>query len=201
MAKTAIWSSDVLDEIVWALDITLKRVSIDELAGGPAAELWTQAHEWTREAQRIFAHPDTAHKCALVPRFPLTGEQLRQLQDAVEHAVQHRQTIPAATATAGQAVSSPLRSMSAPMLTKRAHSRITLHRAKQSSIELLVVLAIVAVLAILNVLSVIVWDQAPRSLFALLNLVGAAVALTIAGWHHGHLARHDHALHWLHQRS
>ncbi len=131
--------------------------------------------------------------------FPLSGMELRELQDAIEVVAQHRSAAQAKGEVAGASDSWIRRLTTAPVLTKRTHSRATLLRARRSSLGLLVVLLSLAVVAVVNVLSVVLWIGAPPWLFAFINLAGVAVALVVWGRHHTDLRLHGHALHWLHR--
>jgi hypothetical protein len=86
MATTTFWDQEFLEDVVEALDVSLGRVTLQDLQSDPdAVERWQQAQTWLLEARRVVARPSSAAAASLPP-FPLTGEQLRSLQRAVDRA-------------------------------------------------------------------------------------------------------------------
>jgi hypothetical protein len=90
MAATTFWDQEFLEDVVEAVDVSLGRATLRDLQSDPdAVARWQTAQTWLEEARRVVAQPASDAAASLRP-FPLTGEQLRSLQRAVDHAVQER---------------------------------------------------------------------------------------------------------------
>jgi hypothetical protein len=84
------WTREFLEDVVEALDTSLGRVKVEELRSDPeAAERWRQAQAWLAGARDAVAEPSSDAATRLSP-FPLTGEQLRSLQQVVDHVAQEQ---------------------------------------------------------------------------------------------------------------
>jgi hypothetical protein len=92
MAVASFWTQEFLEEVADALDVSLGRVTPADLNADPtAAARLEQAQEWLRAAKQAAAgSASDENNGATPPPFPLTGEQLRSLQRAVDRAAQAR---------------------------------------------------------------------------------------------------------------
>jgi hypothetical protein len=90
VATTSFWTREFLEDVVEALDVSLGRVNVEELRSDPeATERWRQAQAWLAEARGAIAQP-SSDAATRLPPLPLTGEQLRALQRAVDRVAQER---------------------------------------------------------------------------------------------------------------
>src|SRR5262245_15873297 len=90
MATTSYWTPEVLGELVWALQITLGQVPLEDMRDTPAAQLWTTASDWLSTAEQALKEPDADAHLARLPRFPLSGPQVRELQETVDRLARSR---------------------------------------------------------------------------------------------------------------
>jgi hypothetical protein len=197
MAFAAHWTPDQLEDRIWALEVMLGRVQPDDLAGTPAAGLWTQAADWLRTAQDTVGRSDAATRVALLRPFPLSGAQLLELQATIERIAQaHRG--PAQQGVAGEVERTYQSVMAAPLLSARGRVQATWRLAYRSSLEIAAVLVVVLAL---DVLELVVFRRMPQDLAIIgINVAATLVALGVWRLHHSDLHRHRWAVAWLHPR-
>jgi hypothetical protein len=87
MAMVSHWNQRFLGEMIEALEISLGRITKDDLGlNSEEAKRWELAQSWLNDARRInYQTSDEDTHISLRP-FPLTGEELRALQSAVDQA-------------------------------------------------------------------------------------------------------------------
>ncbi len=79
----SLWTEEFLEEVATALEVSLGRVTANDLDSKSAAH-WKQAQQWLRTVKQAA----DVGPAAITPPFPLNGEQLRSLQRAVDRAAQ-----------------------------------------------------------------------------------------------------------------
>jgi hypothetical protein len=85
---TSLWTEEFLEEVATALEVSLGRVTANDLDSKSAAH-WKQAQQWLRTVkQAAEKSPADVGPAAITLPFPLNGEQLRSLQRAVDRAAQ-----------------------------------------------------------------------------------------------------------------
>jgi|GEM_PF-1310170 len=188
MAKVSFWTHEFLEEVVEALDVSLGRVSVDELRSDPkAAKQWREAQAWREEAERVVERPSSDDIASSLPPFPLTGEELRSLQRAVDRAAKdHPKDLKAEGADLKAERMMNVARAQSPLT---AHGRLlqTLERVRFSSWVL------AALLVAIFVLNIVEWLFFPDAELRLVLGVGALLsALAIALWwtHHRHITHH-----------
>jgi hypothetical protein len=170
-------------DIAWALGASLAQVTPGELGSATLADSWQRASDWLCTAKDTQAPADP-------PPFPLTGRELRELQEAIDKviAARLRANAPKRPSRLERLYA---RSFHHPLLSNATRLRLTFSAAHRSS---LVLAAILALSLLLNILDLTLIADAPRLL-----LFGANLALTLAAvavWSllHARLRRHGWSL-------
>ncbi len=186
MAISSYLTPEILDELVWALRITLNRVESEEIVNPEEAQLWRTAREWLDEAEHALEEPDEAKYLTRLSRFPLSGAQLRRLQQTVDRLAAEREPDQ----------SSPFqRLMALPILTARGLVRESWYHARKSSFIIAGVLVLSLVVTILvTVLDSTIWRNIPWQLLAVADVSLTLVALVVWFLHHLDLREHHQAL-------
>lgn len=182
MATTSFWTQEFLQDIAEALDVSLGRVKVEELQSDPeAVERWQQAQRWLDEARRATAQSPTG--VTQMPPFPLTGEQLRSLQRAVDRAVQERNT------EAGGSKAEQFMSRAREQAPVTTHGRMlrNLERMILSSWALAILLFLICAL---NLVELLVFHN--TGFWPILGIGVALSAVAIAAWwmHHRGISHH-----------
>jgi hypothetical protein len=177
-------------DVAWALRASLAQVTPDELSesGAPTlADLWRRASEWLCSASQqatAGTSPGDAQP------FPLTGDELRELQLAIDRVVatRLRRNAPKRPSRLERLYA---RSFRHPLLSNTTRLRLTFTAAHRSS---LVLAGILALSLLLNILDLLLIADAPHLL-----LFGANLAVTLAAvvvWFvlHRRLRRHGWSL-------
>lgn len=180
---------DGRSDIAWALRTSLAQVTRDELGSSALQDLWQRASDWlcsldSASSTKGYTAPDDP------PPFPLTGRELRELQQAIDHIVAARLKANAPRRPS-RLERLYARSFRHPLLSNATRLRLTFTAAHRSS---LVLAAILALSLLLNILDLTLIADAPRLL-----LFGANLALTLAAvgvWSllHARLRRHGWSL-------
>jgi hypothetical protein len=170
-------------DIAWALRTSLAQVRPDELGSPTLADSWQQASNWL-----CTISGDTSQADA--PPFPLTGRELRELQEAIDHVVaaRFRANAPKRPSRLERLYA---RSFYHPLLSNTTRLRLTFTAAHRTSLALA---GILAFSVLLNVLDLTLIADAPRLL-----LFGGNLAVTLAAmgvWFvlHTRLRRHGWSL-------
>ena len=177
-------------DVAWALRASLGRVTPDELGSPTLADLWRRASDWLCTASRQSHSEGLAAGSAEAPPFPLTGGELRELQQAIDRIVAARlkQNAPKRPSRLERLYA---RSFHRPLLSNTTRLRLTFTAAHRSSLALA---GILALSLLLNILDLTLIADAPQLL-----LFGANLALTLAAlvvWFalHRRLRRHGWSL-------
>lgn len=170
-------------DIAWALRTSLAQVKPDELGSSALADSWQRASDWLCSTKGDATSADA-------PSFPLTGRELRELQEAIDRVVAARLKAHAPKRPS-RLERLYARSFRHPLLSNTTRLRLTFSAARRSS---LVLAGILALSLLLNVLDLTLMAEAPQLL-----LFGANVAVTLAAvlvWFalHRRLRRHGWAL-------
>lgn len=186
--RTASWSPQRLEDIVWSLKITLSRVPPEKLAGTSSAEMWTKIHVWLVAAERELAQSEGKIELGPVPQFPLSGTQLREFQKTIDR--RSRQL--SADTRSNPMGEDLLRQLkSAPPVTARGVIRASFRGMEQSSLRVAGALVVLLVVGLLNL---VLYLNSPThiviGLAAMLLLT--LLALTLWGTHHLRLIEHHH---------
>lgn len=187
MAIASFWTQEFLEEVADALEVSLGRVTVADLASTPtAAALLEKAQVWLRTAKVVAARsPSTDNDGAELPPFPLSGDQLRMLQRAVDDAAQAHTTQSAASKTE-RIVNDARKEAPVPAYVRL---REGLERVRISSRVLAFLLIVICVV---NVAELFIFqDIVLRSVFAL-GVFLSLVALTLWARHYVHLSNHRH---------
>ena len=177
---------DVRGEIAWALRTSLAQVKPDELGSPALADSWRRASSWLCSLDNAKGAAATADP----PPFPLSGHELRQLQEAIDRviAARLRANAPKRPSRLERLYA---RSFRHPLLSNTTRLRLTFTAARRSSLALA---GILTLSLLLNVLDLTLMSAAPQLL-----LFGANLALTLAAvlvWFvlHRRLRRHGWSL-------
>jgi hypothetical protein len=187
MAVASFWTQEFLDEVADALEVSLGRVTPAELKSDPtAAAHLEQAQAWLRAAKRAAAgSPSDQNNGATPPPFPLSGEQLRSLQRAVDRAAQARAAHGADSKT--QRIVNEARNEAPVSVYERLLQG--LERVRVSSRVLAAVL--IAIFALTLVEFFYFQDATLRLVFAV-GLFLSLAALSLWVRHYVHLSNHGH---------
>ena len=182
-------------DIAWALRTSLSQVKPDELGSQSLADAWRRASDWLcslngdgRASGESGASGESIAGDA--PPFPLSGRELRELQQAID-------TVIAARLKAN-APKRPSRlerlyahSFRHPLLSNTSRLRLTFSAAHRSS---LVLAGILALSLLLNVLDLTLIADAPRLLLFGANLAVTLAAVGVWAVLHSRLRRHGWGL-------
>ncbi|HET8908676.1 MAG TPA: hypothetical protein VFN11_17105 [Ktedonobacterales bacterium] len=180
---------DALRDIAWALRTSLAQVTPDQLASPELADSWQRASDWLCTAMRLAGDaPNTIASDA--PPFPLTGGELRTLQEAIDAIVAARLKANAPKRPS-RLERLYARSFRRPLLSNTTRLRLTFSVAHRFS---LVLASILALSLLLNILDLTLIADAPKMLLFGANL--AVTLLAVGVWFalHTHLRRHGWAL-------
>lgn len=178
---------DGLRDVAWALHASLAQVTPDELGSPALAELWRRASDWLCRATNHAA--DNALQ-ADAPPFPLTGHELRELQQAIDHVVAARLKMNAPKRPS-RLERLYARSFHHPLLTNTTRLRLTFSAAHRSS---LVLAGILALSLLLNILDLTLIAAAPQLLLFGANLAVTLAAIVVWLVLHRRLRRHGWSL-------
>jgi len=181
----------MLNELVWALQVTLSQVRQEDLVDIQEARLWVEATNWVRIAERAVVDAEASQELAPVPRFPLSGPELRSLQQAVDRAVGQHESHRARNQSTGDVEQVFQRLMRTPFLTDRRWIQATWRDAHWSS--LMIAAALVVTLAV-SVLDLTIWKHFSLQLVVVANSLLTVIALGLWWLHHLSLKEHHRAL-------
>lgn len=178
---------DGMRDVAWALRASLAQVKPEELGSPALADLWRRASDWLCCVAQHAANPAPP---ADAPPFSLTGGELRELQQAIDHVVARRLRLNAPKRPS-RLERLYARSFHHPLLSNTTRLRLTFTAAHRSS---LVLAGILALSLLLNILDLTLIADAPQLL-----LFGANLAVTLAAvvvWLalHRRLRRHGWSL-------
>lgn len=188
VATAVLWTDDLLTDVVEALQISLGRVSADELGATPAAEYRKQVQDWLTQAEQALncSTPEQHH--ARLAAFPLSGAQLRALQRTIDDVVQARSASQLARRPA-RADRIYLRALAAPLASSRTKLQDSFRRLHLSSHFLaLILLASLAT----DVIDLIFFQDVPRRLIIGVNFLLTSLAVAVWMVLHSYLNTH----HW-----
>ena len=170
-------------DIAWALGASLAQVTPNELGSSALADSWQRASDWLCTANDTHAPADP-------PPFPLTGRELRELQEAIDTviAARLRANAPKRPSRLERLYA---RSFHHPLLSNTTHLRLTFSAAHRSSLALA---GILSLSLLLNILDLTLIADAPKLLLFGVNL--AVTLLAIGVWFvlHRRLRRHGWSL-------
>ncbi len=188
-------TEDVFEELVFALRVSLARVSVDELSAPTARAHWKKLNDWLDAAERLQSQNASTRDLRSLRDFPLSGAELRALQLAVDRAACFPQRAArAARASARSGAAHAVSPHEAPKEAKQAERRhqkiiqsppvtpqVRLHRGLwRIHLSSLAVVVTIGVVCLLNVLALV----APHILSPA-DLVGinvGALALALLLW-------------------
>ncbi len=172
--------------IAWALHTSLAQVTRDDLGSPALQDSWQRATDWLCSLDRMKGNAVPADP----PPFPLTGRELRELQEAIDRIV--------ATRLKASAPRHPsrleriyARSFHHPLLSNATRLRLTFTAAHRSS---LVLAAILALSLLLNILDLTLIADAPKLLLFGANLAVTLLAVGVWSLLHARLRRHGWSL-------
>ena len=179
---------DGRSDIAWALRTSLAQVTRDELGSSALQDLWQRASDWLCSLENTSAKGNTAP--AEPPPFPLTGRELRELQQAIDRIVAARLKANAPRRPS-RLERLYARSFRHPLLSNATRLRLTFTAAHRSS---LVLAAILALSLLLNILDLTLIADAPRLLLFGANLAITLAAVAVWSLLHARLRRHGWSL-------
>lgn len=174
---------DGRQDVAWALRTSLAQVKPEELGSPALADLWKRASGW------LCTTTDHAARTETLP-FPLTGRELRELQEAIDRVIaarlranapKHRSRLERLYA----------RSFHHPLLSNTTRLRLTFSAAHRSSLALA---GILALSLLLNILDLTLIADAPKLLLFGANLAVTLVAVVAWSVLHTRLRRHGWSL-------
>lgn len=174
---------DGRQDVAWALRTSLAQVKPEELGSPALADLWKRASGW------LCTTTDHAARTEALP-FPLTGRELRELQEAIDRVItarlranapKHRSRLERLYA----------RSFHHPLLSNSTRLRLTFSAAHRSSLALA---GILALSLLLNILDLTLIADAPKLLLFGANLAVTLVAVVVWTVLHARLRRHGWSL-------
>jgi hypothetical protein len=187
MAVASFWTQEFLEEVADALEVSLGRVTPADLQSDPtAAAHLVQAQEWLRAAKRVAAgSASDKNNGATPPPFPLSGEQLRSLQRAVDRAAQARTAQKTGSKT--QRIVIEARN-EAPV---PVHERLLqgLERVRVSSRVLAVVLLVICAV---NIVEFFYFQDGLLRLVFAVGVILSLAALSLWVRHYVHISNHSH---------
>jgi uncharacterized membrane protein len=180
---------DGRSDIAWALRTSLAQVTRDELGSSALQDLWQRASDWlcsldSASSTKGYTAP------ADPPPFPLTGRELRELQQAIDRIVAARLKANA-PGRPSRLERLYARSFRRPLLSNATRLRLTFSAAHRSS---LVLAAILALSLLLNILDLTLIADAPRLLLFGANLAVTLAAVAVWSLLHARLRRHGLSL-------
>ena len=178
-------------DIAWALRTSLAQVTRDELGSSTLQDLWQRASAWlcSLDSASSTSTKDSAPP-ADPPPFPLTGRELRELQEAIDRIVAARLKANAPKRPS-RLERLYARSFHHPLLSNTTRLRLTFTAAHRSS---LVLAAILALSLLLNILDLTLIADAPRLLLFGANLAVTLAAVVVWSLLHARLRRHGWSL-------
>lgn len=179
-------------DIAWALRTSLAQVTPGELGSPALADSWRRASDWLCHTRD---HPSSADE----PAFPLTGRELRELQQAIDTivAARLRANAPKRPSRLERLYA---RSFHHSLISNTTRLRLTFTAAHRSS---LVLAGILALSLLLNILDLTLIADAPRLLLFGANLAVTLTAIVVWFALHTRLRRHGWSLphRQVHQRG
>jgi hypothetical protein len=173
-------------DTAWAVRTSLAQVTPDELGSPTLADSWQRASDW------LCSLGSTTDDAASVdpPPFPLTGRELRALQEAIDRVVAARLK---ANAPRRPSHLERLyaRSFRHPLLSNTTRLQLTFSATHRSS---LVLAGILALSLLLNILDLTLIADAPKLLLFGANLALTLVAVGVWSMLHARLRRHGWSL-------
>ncbi|HEX6543646.1 MAG TPA: hypothetical protein VF040_17960, partial [Ktedonobacterales bacterium] len=154
-------------DIAWALRTSLAQVTPDELGSPALADYWRCASAWLCSAKQ----PSCETTNGDIAPFPLTGRELRELQEAIDRIVAARLKAHAPRRPS-RLERLYARSFRHPLLSNTTRLRLTFSATHRSS---LVLAGILVLSLLLNILDLTLIADAPQLL-----LFGANLAVTLA---------------------
>jgi hypothetical protein len=179
---------DGRSDIAWALRTSLAQVTRDDLGSAALQDAWQRASDWLCSLDSISAKGSAAP--ANPPSFPLTGRELRELQEAIDRIVAARLKANAPRRPS-RLERLYARSFHHPLLSNATRLRLTFTAAHRSS---LVLAAILALSLLLNILDLTLIADAPRLLLFGANLAVTLAAVAVWSLLHARLRRHGWSL-------
>jgi hypothetical protein len=173
-------------DVAWALRTSLEQVKPDALGSAALADSWQRASDWLCSARSLPGESKNGD----LPPFPLTGTELRALQEAIDNiiAARLRANRPKRPSRLDRLYA---RSFRHPLLSNTNRLRLTFTAAHRSSLALAGILALSLVL---NILDLTLIADAPRALLFGVNLAVTLVAVGVWFALHTRLRRHGWAL-------
>jgi len=176
-------------DIAWALRTSLAQVTRDELGSSALQDLWQRASDWLCSLDSASSTKGNTAP-ADPPPFPLTGRELRELQQAIDRIVAARLKANAPRRPS-RLERLYARSFRRPLLSNATRLRLTFSAAHRSS---LVLAAILALSLLLNILDLTLIADAPRLLLFGANLAVTLAAVAVWSLLHARLRRHGWSL-------
>jgi hypothetical protein len=170
-------------DIAWALRTSLAQVTPNELGSSALADSWQRASDWLCSMKGDTATADP-------PPFPLTGRELRELQEAIDRIVVARLKANAPKRPS-RLERLYARSFRHSLLSNTTRLRLTFSAAHRSS---LVLAGILALSLLLNILDLTLIAAAPHLLLFGVNLVVTLAAVGVWFVLHRRLRRHGWSL-------
>ncbi len=170
-------------DIAWALRVSLAQVTPNELGSSSLAGSWQRASDWLCTAKDTLASAEP-------PPFPLTGRELRELQEAIDKviAARLRANAPKRPSRLERLYA---RSFHHPLLSNTTRLRLTFSAAHRSSLALA---GILTLSLLLNILDLTLIADAPKLLLFGVNLAVTLAAIGIWFVLHNRLRRHGWSL-------
>ena len=182
---------DGRSDIAWALRTSLAQVTPTELGSSALQDLWQRASDWLCSLDSVSGSSTKGNTApADPPPFPLTGRELRELQQAIDRIVAARLKA-SAPRRPSRLERLYARSFRRPLLSNATRLRLTFSAAHRSS---LVLAAILALSLLLNILDLTLIADAPRLLLFGANLAVTLAAVAVWSLLHARLRRHGWSL-------
>jgi hypothetical protein len=182
---------DGRSDIAWALRTSLAHVTPTELGSSALQDAWQRASDWLCSLDSAgSASTKDSSTPADQPPFPLTGRELRELQQAIDRIVAARLKA-SAPRRPSRLERLYARSFHHPLLSNATRLRLTFTAAHRSS---LVLAAILALSLLLNILDLTLIADAPRLLLFGANLAVTLAAVAVWSLLHARLRRHGWSL-------
>ena len=173
-------------DIAWALRTSLAQVTRDDLGSPALRDSWQRASDWLCSLGSTNGNAAPADP----PPFPLTGRELRELQEAIDRIVAARLKA-SAPRRPSRLERLYARSFRHPLLSNATRLRLTFSAAHRSS---LVLAAILALSLLLNILDLTLIADAPKLLLFGANLAVTLTAVGVWSLLHARLRRHGWSL-------
>ena len=181
---------DGRSDVAWALRTSLAQVTRDDLGSSALQDFWQRASDWLCSLGSTTANGSGGAVPAEPPPFPLTGRELRELQEAIDRivVVRLKANAPRHPSRLERLYA---RSFRHPLLSNATRLRLTFTAAHRSS---LVLAAILALSLLLNILDLTLIADAPRLLLFGVNLAVTLLAVGVWSLLHARLRRHGWSL-------